>query len=56
MTVYKYTFDFELGTLAKSPCRECEKAKEEFPRCIDSCEVLHRLQWLLAETRRCTRS
>lgn len=54
MTVYKYKFDFELGTLVKSPCKECEE-RDEFPKCIDLCEVIERIQKALAETRSSTR-
>lgn len=55
MTFYKYKFDFEIGNLVKSPCRGCEK-REEFPHCIETCEIIDRIQSLLAETRSCTRN
>ncbi len=55
MTYYRFTFDFEIGNLVKSPCRECERRRREFPRCIDTCELLERIHALLAQTRSCTR-
>lgn len=59
MTVYYFKFDFEIGTLKKSPCRECKIRKEFpgcFPDCIDTCEILDQIQSLLAETRSVTHS
>jgi len=54
MTVYKFKFDFEVGTLLKSPCRDCE-ARKKFPKCMDLCKIIDKLQRILAETRSCTR-
>ena len=50
MTIYTFTFDFEVGTLVKSPCRNCEH-REKFPKCISGCERLDRIQSILAGTR-----
>jgi hypothetical protein len=47
MTEYKCRYDFEIGYLVKSPCRNCKK-KSEFPRCLDSCEIIDALQKKLA--------
>jgi len=55
MTVYKFKFDFEVGTFMKSPCRDCED-RDKFPKCIDVCKILDEIQRLLAETRSCSRS
>lgn len=55
MTYYRFRFDFEIGNLVKSPCRECERRSQEFPRCIDACELLERIHALLAQTRSCSR-
>lgn len=55
MTIYKYKLDFEIGTLVKSPCRECEKRKTEFPTCVRLCKLIDKIQSILAETRSCTR-
>jgi hypothetical protein len=56
MTFYRYKFDFEVGLLAKSPCKECEKRRKEFPHCIETCEMLEYIQTTLAETRSCARA
>jgi hypothetical protein len=53
MTVYRYKYDFEIGTLKKSPCRECEEWGKKFPKCIDFCEIINKIQWILAEARSC---
>lgn len=54
MTVYKYKMDYEVGTLLKSPCKECE-TREDFPKCVDLCKIIERIQQILAETRSSTR-
>ncbi|MEE4359325.1 MAG: DUF3716 domain-containing protein [Desulfococcaceae bacterium] len=56
MTFYKFKFDFEVGNLVKSPCKECKEREENFPKCIAVCKILDRLQSVLAETRSCTRN
>ncbi len=55
MTFYKFRLDFEIGTLIKSPCRECAKYAEEFPRCINECKILDKIRHVLAETRPCSK-
>ena len=55
MTIYTYRFDFEVGNLVKSPCKECERRKE-FPGCIDECDLLDQIQTTLAGTRSVSRS
>ena len=50
MTVYKFRFDYDVGYLVKSPCRECENRKD-FPGCIEKCEMLDKIQSLLAKIR-----
>ncbi len=55
MTFFKFKFDFEIGNLIKSPCKECEKRKR-FPKCIDECKMLDKIQNILAETRSCSKS
>lgn len=52
---YRFKFDFEVGNLVKSPCKDCEKRKR-FPKCFDECDVLDRVQTVLAESRTLTRS
>jgi len=54
MTIYKFKFDFEVGTLMKSPCRNCEE-RDKFPKCLEECERIDRIQSILAGTRSCTR-
>jgi len=54
-TVYIYKFDFEVGYLTKSPCKECNERKN-FPKCIDDCRALDKIQTILSEARSCTKS
>lgn len=49
-----YKFDFEIGHLVKSPCRECQEIVN-FPECAETCIVLGRLQSILSEGISCTR-
>ncbi len=55
MPVYKYKFDFDVGSLIKSPCKVCEDRKD-FPACLETCKILDRIQRLLAEARSTSRS
>lgn len=52
--VLRYRFDFEVGYLIKSPCRECRDGNR-LPGCADDCVVLEKIQTLLAEGISCTR-
>ncbi len=52
--VIRYRFDFDLGYLVKSPCRECLKRKK-FPGCVDQCSDIHKIQTLLSETISCSK-
>jgi hypothetical protein len=54
-TVYIYKFDFEVGYLIKSPCKECNK-RENFPKCAEDCIALDKIQTILSEVRSCTKS
>lgn len=54
-TVYIYKFDFEVGYLKKSPCKECDKRKN-FPKCINDCPALDKIQTILSGVRSCTKS
>ncbi len=40
-------FDFEIGYLAKSPCKECPY-RADLPACIDECRLLDEIQVALA--------
>jgi len=30
--------------MVKSPCKDCEKHKLLFPKCLDNCEILSQMQ------------
>ena len=40
-------FDFDIGNLSESPCRRCLN-RQLLPDCTANCEVLKRVQTLLA--------
>ncbi len=41
------SFDFEIGYLIKSPCKDCNTRKH-LPECIEDCELLYQIQMILA--------
>jgi hypothetical protein len=43
----KRCFDFEIGYLTKSPCRDCYE-RINFPACSEACTTLARIQTVLA--------
>ncbi|MGD8304317.1 MAG: hypothetical protein PVI55_18020 [Desulfobacterales bacterium] len=49
-----YQFDFDIGTLIKSPCLNCPY-RPLFPECMQSCRLLNDIQIALAESVSCTR-
>lgn len=49
-----YQFDFEIGTLVKSPCRQC-LYRPIFPRCMQTCDLLEKIHTVLREVVSCTR-
>jgi len=49
-----YQFDFEIGTLVKSPCLECHY-RPLFPQCMQTCRLLDEIHAVLAEAVSCTR-
>ena len=51
----KSRFDFEIGYLIKSPCRECRQ-QDELPACTRTCERLDHVQSILAHSVLSTRS
>jgi len=51
----KHKFDFEIGYLVKSPCRDCEN-RSLFPECSDNCDILDRIQTVLIDCICCSRS
>jgi len=52
--VMKFRFDFEIGYLIKSPCKECQ-GDNNLPECADDCAVLDKVHTILAESISCTR-
>ncbi len=47
MTIYRNRFDFDIGTLVKSPCRDCPY-RSDIPGCVDNCRLIDRVQRILA--------
>jgi len=52
---FKYRFDFEVGYLIKSPCKECD-VRKYFPECADDCGTLDKIHTILSEVVSCTRN
>jgi len=50
----KYKFDFEIGYLSKSPCKECVH-KRNFPGCEDDCQILDKIHAILSKTVSCSK-
>jgi len=40
-------FDFDIGYLIKSPCKECDNL-DTFPGCEDNCTILNKIHTKLA--------
>lgn len=53
MYIIRDKFDFEIGYLKKSPCRECI-SRSSLPHCSDHCSLLEKIQTLLAKGVSCT--
>lgn len=51
---FKFRFDFDIGFLVKSPCRNCRNDMN-LPECADKCTVLEKIQTILSESVSCTR-
>ncbi len=51
---YKFKFDFEVGYLKKSPCKECN-LRNSYPKCADNCKMLDKIQTILSEAISCSR-
>jgi hypothetical protein len=49
MTTYKHRFDFDVGYLVKSPCKNCE-TRTDFPRCSEHCEIIDKIHGILCGT------
>ena len=48
-TSENYNFDFDIGYLVKSPCRDCV-TQDKLPDCIQKCEILDKIQHVLADS------
>ena len=48
-------FDFDVGCLVKSPCRDCPM-KADLPQCVMGCGLLQQVQSVLASGISSTRS
>ncbi len=48
MVIIRDMFDFEIGYLAKSPCKDC-RYRADFPSCMDACRILEEIQLTLAK-------
>jgi len=44
-----HNFDFDIGYLVKSPCRDCI-TKDSLPNCIQGCQILDQIQTVLADS------
>ena len=51
---FKYRYDFEIGYLVKSQCKNCIQ-KKTFPKCSDHCDLLDKIHTVLSEAVSCTR-
>jgi hypothetical protein len=45
----RHSFDFDIGYLVKSPCRDCG-SREDLPNCFEGCEILDQIQTVLADS------
>ncbi len=53
MFIKRDKFDFDIGYLIKSPCRECPN-QENLPKCSDACVILDDIRLMLAKGVSCT--
>ncbi len=44
-----HNFDFDIGYLVKSPCRDCT-TRDNLPNCIQGCQILDQIQTVLADS------
>jgi len=44
----KHCFDFDIGYLVKSPCKQCDRLRE-LPACSEKCSLLSEIQTLLSK-------
>jgi len=50
---FKCKFDFEVGHLVKSPCRDCDRRKTTFPACSEQCDTLAQVQSVISNAVSC---
>ena len=43
------SFDFDIGYLVKSPCRDCT-TRDNLPDCVQGCDILDKIQTVLADS------
>ena len=43
------SFDFDIGYLVKSPCRDCT-TRDNLPDCVQGCDILDKIQTILADS------
>jgi hypothetical protein len=53
MIIIRDMFDFEVGYLVKSPCKECP-GRNGLPDCTDTCGILEEIQVILAKGVSCS--
>ena len=53
MSVKRDKFDFEIGYLVKSPCKECIN-RDNLPKCSNECSLLDRIQVILSRGVSCS--
>ena len=55
MFIVRDIFDFDIGYLAKSPCKTCDR-RHELPGCAEHCSLLDRIHAILAKGISCSGS
>ncbi|MDA8404748.1 MAG: hypothetical protein M0Z56_11245 [Desulfobacteraceae bacterium] len=53
MVIKRDKFDFEIGYLIKSPCKECIN-QPNLPKCADACVILDDIRLILSRGISCT--
>jgi len=53
MPVRRDKFDFEIGYLVKSPCKECLD-RNNLPKCSDECGILDKVRLILSKGISCS--
>jgi len=53
MPIKRDQFDFELGHLKESPCRQC-LYRHNLPQCAESCSMMDRIRMFLAKGISCS--